>query len=311
MYNVPILFIIFKRFDTTKRVFQEIRKIRPQKLYIAADAGRSVEEQIKCDETRSIVNNIDWDCEVHVLYQDKNCGCKYGPYKAINWFFENEKEGIILEDDCLPNHSFFMFVKEMLEKYRNDNRIGMIAGHNPININLPDSYVFSRFKGCWGWATWKRSWINIDLELKNIDYANDIIPLMVYDDKKKTHWRHVLKLISQNKVAAWDWPWYFSLAAQNQLCIFPNKNLIANIGFGEEGTHCIGDAPDSALETNTLKFPLKHPLAVFPNREFEYAFEKTLNLGKNSIISIILHYICPLFPRSFKEIIKKAINYNG
>lgn len=303
MFNVPILFIIFKRYDTTIKVFKEIQKIKPKKLYIAADAGRSSEEQIKCEETRSIIKNIDWECEIFTLFQKKNQGCKYGPYTAINWFFQHEEEGIILEDDCLPNNSFFQFMKEMINKYRDDDRIGMIAGHNPINIEIPYSYTFSRFKGCWGWATWKRAWNKIDIELQQIDYTKHIIPFMVYNKKREKHWKQALKLIEENKVAAWDWPWYFSLAAQNQLCIFPKKNLVANIGFGDDGTHCMGNAPENALTTYELEFPLKSPSSITPYLEFEYTFEQGLNMGIINIRTIV-GKICPI---PIKRIIKKIL----
>lgn len=303
MYDIPILFIIFKRYDTSIKVFQKIRNIKPKKLYIAADAGRTKEEEDKCFRTRSIVDNIDWDCDVKLLFQDKNLGCKYGPYTAINWFFQFEEEGIILEDDCLPNDSFFTYMKEMLHLYKNDNRIGMIAGHNPINIELPYSYIFSRFKGCWGWATWKRAWENIDIELTKLNYIDEIIPLMVYDKKRENHWKHALKLISNNKVAAWDWPWYFSLAAQNQLCVFPHKNLVANIGFGDEGTHCLGNPEMNTLTTYELDFPLVPPKMVAPNLDFDYAFEKDLNMG----ITTFRKRIMGLIPQSIRYNIKMLL----
>lgn len=123
--------------------------------------------------------------------------------------FKHEEEGIILEDDCVPDLTFFPFVREMLVKYRNDNRVSMIAGHSEVSIPLSTSYVFSRFRACWGWATWKRAWCNIDIELENYDYRKEVVPLMVYDQRRGAHWLTALDLIDQNKVNAWDWPWYF------------------------------------------------------------------------------------------------------
>lgn len=227
-----------------------------------------------CDKTRDIIKQVDWDCELHLMYRDENLGCKYGPYESISWFFKHEEEGIILEDDCVPDLTFFPFVREMLVKYRNDNRVSMIAGHSEVSIPLSTSYVFSRFRACWGWATWKRAWCNIDIELENYDYRKEVVPLMVYDQRRGAHWLTALDLIDQNKVNAWDWPWYFSQAAQSQLCIFPSKNLVANIGFGEDGTHCLGEPPAEAITSYSLSFPLVHPKTVIVNWLFEKEFER-------------------------------------
>lgn len=278
-YDTPILFIIFKRYDTTIKVFEVIKKMKPKKLYIAADGPRNQLEKEACDKTREIIEQIDWDCDLHLMLRDENIGCKYGPYTSISWLFETEEEGVILEDDCVPDLTFFSFAKQMLEKYRTDERIGMIAGHNEVSLSLSTSYVFSRFKACWGWATWKRAWKNIDIELQRYDYRSEVAPLMVYDRQRVVHWHKALELIAQNKVAAWDWPWYFSSAAQSQLCIFPSKNLVANIGFGEDGTHCFGEPPVEAITKYALDFPLVAPETVIVNWEFEREFEKGLTMG--------------------------------
>lgn len=297
-YDVPILFIIFKRYYTAIKVFERIKEVKPKKLYVAADGPRDLQEKEMCDKTRDIIKQVDWNCELHLMYRDENIGCKYGPYESISWFFNHEEEGVILEDDCVPDLTFFPFVREMLVKYRNDNRISMIAGHSEVSIPLSTSYVFSRFRACWGWATWKRAWCNIDIELENYDYRKEVVPLMVYDQRRGAHWLTALDLIDQNKVNAWDWPWYFSQATQSQLCIFPSKNLIANIGFGEDGTHCLGEPPAEAITSYSLDFPLVHPKTVIVNWQFEKEFEKGLTMGvilgdipvrkkKNIFVSIV------------------------
>ena len=284
-YDVPVLFIIFKRHYTAIKVFERIKEIKPKKLYVAADGPRDLQEKEMCDKTRDIIKQVDWNCELHLMYRDENIGCKYGPYESISWFFN-------------PDLTFFPFVREMLVKYRNDNRISMIAGHSEVSIPLSTSYVFSRFRACWGWATWKRAWCNIDIELENYDYRKEVVPLMVYDQRRGAHWLTALDLIDQNKVNAWDWPWYFSQATQSQLCIFPSKNLIANIGFGEDGTHCLGEPPAEAITSYSLDFPLVHPKTVIVNWQFEKEFEKGLTMGviledipvrkkKNIFVSIV------------------------
>jgi hypothetical protein len=165
--------MIFRRPDFTSRVFEQIRNVRPARLYIAADgprSGREGEQQL-CIETRAIIEQIDWDCELKTLFREKNLGCKMAISSAIDWFFEQEEEGIILEDDCLPNQSFFRFCDTMLEKYRNDDRIRHISGCNLQHGKKwgTASYYFSNLTHAWGWANWRRVWKDYDRDLKLYD----------------------------------------------------------------------------------------------------------------------------------------------
>ncbi len=170
-FDVPILLLAFNRPNQTRRVFDAIKAIQPTKFYFAADGPREgrAEEAILCQTVRtSILENIDWDCEVKTLFRDKNLGCKYAVSSAISWFFENEPEGIILEDDCLPDASFFPFCAELLEKYRHDDRIMMISGDNyqKDKLRTDYSYYFTRYNQIWGWASWRRVWNLYDVEMK-------------------------------------------------------------------------------------------------------------------------------------------------
>ena len=162
MKTAPVLLIIFNRPDTTARVFEAIRAARPTELYIAADAPRENRSEDKrlCEEAKKITEKIDWPCEVHRLYQEKNLGCKRGPIASITWFFENVEAGIILEDDCVPHPSFFAFCSELLEKYADDKRIMHVSGNNFQfgKMRGDASYFFSEYTLSWGWATWRRAW---------------------------------------------------------------------------------------------------------------------------------------------------------
>ena len=168
-FNTPILFLIFNRPDTTFKVFEEIRKIKPAKLYIAADGPRPnvIGEEEKCTASRNIIKQVDWDCDVKTLFREKNLGCKIAVSSAISWFFENVEEGIILEDDTFPTQSFFWFCQELLDFYRNDSRIMHISGNNFQlgKIRGEGSYYFSKYNHIWGWATWKRAWRFYDVSL--------------------------------------------------------------------------------------------------------------------------------------------------
>lgn len=279
--NTAILFIVFNRLDTTKQVFKAIKEAKPLRLYIASDGARKTkngEEQIVKDIREYITSNIDWNCEVKTLFRKENLSCGISVKQAIDWFFDNEKMGIILEDDVLPNSSFFRFSEELLIKYQDDDRIGMISGNNHINFNDfgGDSYVFSKFAYTWGWATWQRAWVNMDLEMnwENTNFKNSIISNMGYTTKSEIHWKNNIEAIKKKKVNAWDYQWFLSLSSQNQLCIFPQYNLVANIGFGDGATHTFGEPKQEYIKQRELSFPLIHPRYVLPLKKFEEIYEK-------------------------------------
>lgn len=280
-YNIPILFIFFNRPETALISFEKIKKCKPAKLYLASDGGRENkkgEEQIVINLRETIIGQIDWNCEVKTLFRDRNYGCGPNVFAAINWLFENEEYGIILEDDCIVQDSFFAYMEEMLTIYKDDQRIGMVAGYNSISKHYTSySYLFSTYKACWGWGTWKRAWKQMDYEMKwrNTPQADDIIFRMGYKGTDKQECLYKLYKIDYKMVSAWDWQWYFSLAANNQLCIFPSINLVSNIGFGKNATHT-SKRCKSVCATGDLEFPLKHPICVVCNMKFDKEFHNNL-----------------------------------
>ena len=307
--NSAILFLVFNRLDTTKQVFEAIRNTKPPRLYVASDGARARKENESkiVDNIREyIISNIDWDCEVKTLFRDTNVGCGPNVKSSIDWFFENEEMGIILEDDVVPVESFFSFSEELLIKYKDDIRVGMISGNNHIGDDTFDeSYTFSKYKGCWGWATWRRAWENMDFEMTWLESKSKdvIIKNMGYGKPSIEHWNNAIDSIRYNIVSAWDWQWYFSLASQNQLCIFPKYNLVSNIGFGEDATHTFGKAKKSFLSTKELDFPLVHPLYILSNSDYDKSFEEKKIKKSVSIKSIL--------PKKIKRLIKKIIYDRG
>ena len=168
--NTPVLFLIFNRPDTTQLVFDAIRQAKPSQLYVAADGPRENKpgETEKCEQTRRIIGTVDWDCEVATLFRENNLGCKQAVSSAIDWFFSNAEEGIILEDDCFPSHSFFIYCQELLEYYRYDTRIMQICGLNVLrewNRN-GYGYYYSNYGPVWGWASWRRAWKYYDVHME-------------------------------------------------------------------------------------------------------------------------------------------------
>lgn len=259
----PILFLVFNRPDVTKRVFEAIRKARPLKLYIAADGPRKEKtgEAECCIAVQEIVSQVDWPCEISKLIRQENLGCKMAVSSAIDWFFSCEPEGIILEDDCLPAPDFFQFCDELLEKYRDDDRVGMISGDNfqhGVRRGTGD-YYFSRYCHIWGWATWARAWKKYDANVSrwpDLRTSNWLESLGLQGGERK-FWTRAFDRVHLRQQDTWDYQWTFTCWLNNMLSIMPNVNLISNIGFDRDATHTIGSSIYSDMETGKLNFPLQ------------------------------------------------------
>ena len=272
-FKTPILFIVFNRPDTTSRVFDEIRKIKPSKLYIVADGPRidKIGEKERCEEVRNIIDKVDWDCEVFKNYSDINLGCKKRVSSGIDWFFENVEEGIILEDDCLPSQSFFYYCQELLEKYKDNDQIAVISGNN-FNLKKigEGDYYFSRIPHIWGWATWRRSWKNYDINMHNYpSFRKEKNINKIWSNKRiQKYWTYIFDEVYKNNISTWDYQLSFSVFLNNKLCICPNTNLVSNIGFGESFTNTlILDKKVAELNRGEISLPLIHPEKIEYNED--------------------------------------------
>ncbi|WP_205701591.1 nucleotide-diphospho-sugar transferase [Hymenobacter rigui] len=277
--RTAVLLLIFNRPDTTRRVFEAVRRARPPRLYIAADGPRTThpDDQARCAAARAIVADIDWPCEVFTLFRTTNLNCGVGPASAIDWFFRQEEEGIILEDDCVPAPSFFRFCEELLTRYRTDTRVMHIGGNNfsrearrPRPVEA-ESYYFSTQVNSWGWATWRRAWQLYDFQLSNYHDLHSQGKLAgLYSTWLETRYR-LSKIESvldhPQPPDVWDYQWHFTIVANSGLCIVPATNLVGNIGFGEQGTHTLNATDEFAnVPTTNLAFPLCHPTTVLADR---------------------------------------------
>lgn len=278
LFNTPVLFLIFNRPDTTRQVFEVIRRARPSHLFIAADGPRpNIDgEEEKCQTAQEIVKQVDWDCEVKTLFRKENLGCKTAVSSAISWFFEHVEEGVILEDDCLPSDSFFSFCAELLEKYRNDQRVMMISGDNfQDGIKRGDaSYYFSSIPWIWGWATWRRAWRLYDREMKMFpDFVRlgRMSELITDRHVRNYRWQQFIP-VYEGHVDTWDYQWIYSILVNGGLTIVPNVNLIRNIGFAAESTHTCNETSKFANIPSKDLHVIAHPPDVFPNREADQYF---------------------------------------
>lgn len=283
--KTPVVFIIFKRPDTTEKVFEVIRRAKPPKLLVIADGPRADKpgEAEKCAAARAIIDKVDWDCEVLTNYSEINLGCAKRVSSGLDWVFDNVEEAIILEDDCLPHSSFFRFCEELLEKYRYDTRIVAISGQNvQFGAKRTEySYYFSRYNHCWGWATWRRAWQYFDFEMnlwpevKNRNFLFDIL----LDDNAVIFWSKIFDATytGNEKINSWAYRWTFSCWIQNGLTILSNVNLVSNIGFGLESTHAIDKRSKySNMPTEAIRFPLKPPPLIIRDAQADNFTQNTL-----------------------------------
>lgn len=288
MLNKAVLFLVFNRPDTTKRVFDAIKEARPPRLYIAADGFRKNKsgEQEKCDEVKKIVSEINWDCEVKTLFQDKNLGCGVAPSEAINWFFEQEEDGIILEDDCVPHQTFFSYCETLLDYYKDNEKIMHIAGSCHLDFEYGDaSYYFATIQHCWGWASWRRAWVHCDFTLQKypIQMIEEKLFYMYSNNEMKDYWKDMYTEMKKNtRIDIWDYQWTLSIMANNGLCINPNVNLVSNIGFAGDGTHTFGENhPFANLPTYPL-IAITHPNKIKRNMFIdEYIMKDVFGVFEN------------------------------
>lgn len=290
--TTPVLLIIYNRPDLTYRVFSEIRKVKPSRLYVAADGPKNNEnDRLNTNMCRELVKLVDWDCELKLLFRDENLGCKKAVSSAIDWFFSFEECGIILEDDCLPERSFFFYCAELLDYYKDDAEIGHIGGCNFLKGNTFNtaSYYFSNYPHSWGWATWRRAWSLFDVNMHEF-------PEFVFSErskqlslpyKEKLYWFAKLSDTYLNKIDTWDYQWSFTLWLHGMKSIIPKKNLVSNIGFDERATHTKAKNTCFAeIETHNLPVIIHEQEKSVLNKADRYYFN--LYVKKSSLYYMYL-----------------------
>jgi hypothetical protein len=277
----PVVFIIFKRPNTTKEVFDAISRAKPKKLLIVADGPRHSDEAEKCRQARAIAEQVTWDCEVLKNYSETNMGCMRRIISGLDWAFSQVEEAIILEDDCVPAPSFFHFCQTLLEYYRNDERIMMISGCNfQFGRKRTDySYYFSKHIFITGWATWRRAWRHCDVDMKAWpEFKREgFMRSLCEDPYEQKNVTQIFDAAYEGRCpTAWCPYWAFACWSQNGLSINPNSNLISNIGDGPDGTNCLEEGPLSRMPTTDI-WEIKHPPFVARHRDADdYAFNEIL-----------------------------------
>jgi hypothetical protein len=268
--RTPVALIVFNRPHFTARVFAAIAQAQPERLLLIADGPRPdhPDDGPRCAAVRDIVARVDWPCQVERLFADTNLGCGRRPASGLSWVFEQVEEAIVLEDDCVPNPTFFRFCEELLERYRTDARVMNISGTNWQGPCPPHSYFFSIFNITgWGWATWRRAWQYYDPAVRLWPELRDTAWLLdlVRDPRvaQLFAWAFERAYVTQGDLDFWDYQWTFTCWAQHGLSILPTTTLVENVGFGPEATHMTwGEDVRARLPTGAMAFPLRHPATM-------------------------------------------------
>jgi len=265
-FDIPILFIIFNRPDTANKVFEQIAKMRPRYLYIAADGPRkdNDSDKIRCEETRRIVEKVNWDCQLRTRFLENNYGCGRAVSSALSWFFSNEEEGIILEDDCYPDLSFFNYCQELLIKYRYEDSVFLIGGNSyqDNSYQAQTSYYFSNYPHIWGWASWRRAWQYYDFDMISLNDSikNGKLDHVFQSKGERWHNLRIFEKVRKKKINTWDYQWVFSIWKEGGMAITPWYNMVENIGITNNSTHFfLKDKYRDNLTAKSISFPLVHP----------------------------------------------------
>ena len=289
--KTPIAFIIFNRPEVTERVFAEIAHARPAKLLVVGDGARVNQENdvSMVALTREIINRVNWPCELLTNFSEVNLGCRKRVSSGLDWVFSQVEEAIILEDDCLPDPSFFYFCDTLLARYRDDPRIMTICGTNLANTkDITESYYFAPIPHIWGWATWKRVWDEYDVNMPLLDFLNsDRAFNSNLDTSELNYWLNFFNQVKKGVIDTWDVQLTYLAMTSYRLSIFPRLNLIKNIGFGADATHTKRQNHLAELETFSVDDPLIHPKFIIPLLSAASERNKKEGIGTPRIIRAI------------------------
>lgn len=280
----PVAFFVFNRPQPTARVFAEIARARPAILLIVADGPRAdrPEEAERCQAVREIVSRVDWPCDVRTNLSDVNLGCKRRVSSGLNWVFEQVPEATILEDDCLPDPTLFRFFDEMLARYRDDDRVMMVTGFNPLGRWKAESqtYHFSYCGSIWGWGSWRRAWrfYDVDMRLWQEPERRQRVKDVFCEPELYEGRIAAYDAVAQGKVDTWDMQWSFARIVQSGLSIVPAVNLVSNVGFGPDATHTHkAQSPVADLPTSPMTFPIRFHDYLAVDREYDRQFTRRMS----------------------------------
>lgn len=267
-FTTPILLLIFNRPDYVERQLQALRNLAPPIVYIAADGPREGNQGdlVACQQAREMVSLIDWKCEVKTKFLPTNLGCKNAVSDAIDWFFSEVEMGVIIEDDCMADNSFFAYAQELLEKFKENKEVVHISGFNPLKHSpFSTSFSYTIHPLCWGWATWRRAWEKYDMQMADWPEQKNmhLLSKVLAKTSSVLYWEKLFDKMYRQEIDTWDYQWIYTIFKEKGLCIFPRVNLVTNIGFDQRATHTrIPFSPNSHKRAISLGFPLHYPKEI-------------------------------------------------
>jgi hypothetical protein len=294
--QTSIVIFIYKRSKNLVNIIEGIRKAKPNEIYIVADGPKGLGEEKAVIETRELLESlINWPCEIKKNYSDRNLGLKERFRTGIDWVFSQEEKAIFIEDDCLPDPTFFKFCDDLLEKYKDDQRIFSISGNNFLfgQGKSRESYYFSKYPHIWGWAIWKRSWDQYDSEIsdwqarRQTNWLREVTGSFIISK----FWKYIFDRLSVGKINTWDYQWSYAHFSHNGLAIAPSCNLIQNIGFDAVATNTKTKSSVANLSTSKLTFPLTHPPIVGESLSVSKRIEHSFYANPIEILGLVRHYV--------------------
>ncbi len=262
--TAPVVLLVFNRPQHTDIVARRVAQAQPRAVYVVADGPRAdhPDDELMCQAVRDVIADIDWDCPVHTDYAEHNLGLKTRVSSGLDWVFDHEDQAIILEDDCLPDPSFFPYATELLERYGDDPRMGLISGNNFLRGHSVDdnSYYFSPDMRIWGWATWARVWHDFSRQGLNKEWSRDEASAAVSRIQSPARQKNLIREAERvHRVNSWALPFVLHAQHREYLSAVPEKNLVTNIGFGSGSTHTKFESFTAEVPTASVQFPLTHP----------------------------------------------------
>lgn len=314
--DTPVALVIFRRPSHTQQVLEVLAEIRPKRIYVISDGPSqgNEDEALLVQECRELIDLIQWDCEVLKNYSERNMGSRRRVVSGLDWVFETEDRAIILEDDCVPEVSFFKFCEELLKEFEHEPRVAGIGGSNVLEEkteSLVSDYFFSSYPAIWGWATWRRTWSTYSQNLpktavKEVSAHRQFSP----SRSNLAYWRGKFGDVSKGLVDAWDYQLAYLCMKSEQLWVIPRNNLISNIGFGAGATHTFDTASVfSRIRVTAASFPLEGPSEIKADPLYDAALQERLH--NESALRRLLIKIFRILPSSLKAMARKILYRNG
>ena len=273
-----VIVLFFNRPAVLERLLKRVEAAEPRRVYLACDGPRPGGKDDEAVEVcRRIVLSRAWRTEPITRFLPTNEGCARAVSGALDWFFEQEESGIVLEDDCLPDPTFFEFCTELLERYREDPRVMSINGTSFDTRSREGavalSYRFSHHPSVWGWASWSRAWSRYRLRLAPEEIDRVVASgLPVPTSPSRRAWRRKFLSVSADHPATWDYQWTFAHFRERGLAAIPGVNLVSNVPT-DGGAHMRGASAWQSLPTVHMRFPILHPATVATDSELDRHIE--------------------------------------